>query len=65
MTNRRLSTGGNHASGDGQEVGIREPDLHHKILELRNDESDAILDVIFQKMNQAELQCRVRWELER
>jgi len=33
-----------------------------KIVELRNDESDALLNVIFQKMNLAELQCRVRWE---
>lgn len=33
-----------------------------RIMELRGDESDALLNVIFQKMNLAEFQCRVRWE---
>jgi len=33
-----------------------------KILELNDDESSAILNVIYQKMNLAEFQCRVRWQ---
>lgn len=46
----------------GRKAIFVNPIFTTQIMEIRKDESDAILNTIYQKMNLAELQCRVRWE---
>ncbi len=46
----------------GRKAVFVNPIFTTKIMELRSDESQALLEVIYQKMNLAEFQCRVRWE---